>query len=89
MASKSKAKASGADPNEPKPFLAKLYQMIDDPITAHVVSWDQSGEGLVINEVEVRTPLAPPGMPRNENLGIPRIAVVAQKVSPPKRRLYL
>lgn len=41
-----------ADANEPKPFLQKLYKMVDDPETDHILSWYTTGDGLFIRENE-------------------------------------
>ncbi|EOD23924.1 hypothetical protein EMIHUDRAFT_206911 [Emiliania huxleyi CCMP1516] len=36
----------------PKPFLAKLYQMVDEEETADIVGWTQAGDGLVVKDPE-------------------------------------
>ncbi|KAE8707710.1 Heat shock factor protein HSF24 [Hibiscus syriacus] len=32
----------------PAPFLIKTYQLVDDPITDHVISWNESGTSFVV-----------------------------------------
>ena len=34
--------------SSPAPFLMKTYQMVDDPMTNEIVSWNESGNGFVV-----------------------------------------
>ncbi|PWA66061.1 Heat shock factor (HSF)-type, DNA-binding [Artemisia annua] len=34
--------------SSPAPFLLKTYQMVDDPVTNEIVSWNESGNGFVV-----------------------------------------
>ena len=36
-------------------FLKKLYRVVEDPQTDHVISWDDSGESFVIHNVNTFT----------------------------------
>jgi hypothetical protein len=37
---------------QPKPFLSKLYKMVDEEETDHIVSWTQTGEALIVLDPE-------------------------------------
>ncbi|KAK1438994.1 hypothetical protein QVD17_04808 [Tagetes erecta] len=34
--------------SNPAPFLVKTYELVDDPMTDEVISWNQSGNGFVV-----------------------------------------
>jgi heat shock transcription factor len=34
--------------NAPPPFLTKTYEMVDDPVTNSIVSWNQSGHSFIV-----------------------------------------
>mmetsp|Transcript_39764 Transcript_39764/g.68179 ORF Transcript_39764/g.68179 Transcript_39764/m.68179 type:complete len:397 (+) Transcript_39764:51-1241(+) len=36
----------------PKPFLVKLFKMVEDPATESIISWLPAGDGLVVHDVE-------------------------------------
>mmetsp|Transcript_20768 Transcript_20768/g.46475 ORF Transcript_20768/g.46475 Transcript_20768/m.46475 type:complete len:379 (-) Transcript_20768:1729-2865(-) len=40
------------DAKQPKPFLAKLYKMVDEEETSNIISWTVPGDALVIHDVE-------------------------------------
>ncbi|KAL1510521.1 hypothetical protein AB1Y20_006824 [Prymnesium parvum] len=67
-AERPKASKGPVDPNEPKPFLAKLYKMVDDPETDHIITWLPSGDGLIIQEVESFVSMLLPQYFKHSNL---------------------
>ena len=38
--------------NHPKPFLSKLFTMVDEPDTNHIIGWTSAGDALIIHEVK-------------------------------------
>mmetsp|Transcript_38906 Transcript_38906/g.81670 ORF Transcript_38906/g.81670 Transcript_38906/m.81670 type:complete len:412 (+) Transcript_38906:172-1407(+) len=45
--------ATAAPPSvQPKPFLTKLYKMVDEPETDSIVSWTPAGDALVVHDDE-------------------------------------
>lgn len=50
-ASSSDAPAAAAA-MQPKPFLSKLFKMVDEEATNHVVSWTPAGDALVVHDDE-------------------------------------
>ena len=42
------------DAKQPKPFLAKLYKMVDEEETSNIISWTVPGDALVIHDVRAR-----------------------------------
>lgn len=34
--------------NSSPPFLTKTYEMVDDPLTDHIVSWSHTGTSFVV-----------------------------------------
>ncbi|GAV61058.1 HSF_DNA-bind domain-containing protein [Cephalotus follicularis] len=46
--------------NSPAPFLAKTYEMVEDPVTNFLVSWSQSGYSFIVwNPLEFAKDLLP------------------------------
>eukprot|EP00967_Tisochrysis_lutea_P075907 scaffold102443_cov35-Tisochrysis_lutea.AAC.2 len=37
---------------QPKPFLAKLYKMVDEEDTNEIVAWTQAGDALIVLDPE-------------------------------------
>lgn len=37
---------------QPKPFLSKLYKMVDEEETNHIVAWTQAGDALIVLDPE-------------------------------------
>uniref|UniRef100_A0A7S0P3I6 HSF-type DNA-binding domain-containing protein n=1 Tax=Calcidiscus leptoporus TaxID=127549 RepID=A0A7S0P3I6_9EUKA len=51
VASSSEAPAAAAA-IQPKPFLTKLFKMVDEDDTNHIVSWTPAGDALVVHDDE-------------------------------------
>lgn len=46
--------------NSSPPFLTKTYEMVDDPLTDHIVSWSHTGSSFVVwNPPEFASELLP------------------------------
>lgn len=46
--------------NSSPPFLTKTYEMVDDPLTDHIVSWSHTGTSFVVwNPPEFASELLP------------------------------
>ena len=44
--------AKGAGGTAVKPFLSKLYSMLEDPATAAIISWTVPGDAIIVHEPE-------------------------------------
>nr|GMC89907.1 heat shock factor protein HSF30 [Ipomoea batatas] len=44
----SKNKVRGLHGSRPPPFLIKTYEMVDDPLTNHIISWSHSGDSFIV-----------------------------------------
>ncbi|KAI3818389.1 hypothetical protein L1987_12195 [Smallanthus sonchifolius] len=51
---------SNSNSNSSPPFLTKTYEMVDDPLTDHIVSWSHTGSSFVVwNPPEFASELLP------------------------------